>query len=244
MVSLKKLYIGKTKILYYSTVASTNTLALNNSELTHGDVVLADRQDGGRGRMGRSFFSPTGGLYMSVVLDPNEICCTLPLCTASAAVAVRGVLTDEGISGLSVKWVNDILKDRKKVAGILTEASSFGGKTERVVVGIGINLQPPEGGFPDDIKERAGDVGYTGDKLTLAARIAETLCDTVKKSRAEVAEEYSAALGMIGERVTARDYTRPDETVVGKVLGVDENCFLKIQTDSGEVLTLSSGEIN
>ena len=223
---MKEIYIGKTKILHYVTTASTNSIALDNAELTHGDAVLADSQDGGRGRMGRSFFSPTGGLYMSVVLDPTEIGCTLALCTAAAAVAVKGALENALIAGLKVKWVNDILKDGKKVAGILTEASSRGGSIDRVVVGIGINLKEPEGGFPDEIKKRAGAVGYGGDKSELAASIAERLIEYVKKSREEVARLYGASLGMIGERVMARDYTRPDEIFEGIVLGIDENCFL------------------
>jgi len=180
---------------------------------------------------------------MSVVLVPTKIDCGLYLCTAAAAVAVKDALEDVGITGLTVKWVNDILKDGKKVAGILTEASSRGGSIDRVVVGIGINLKEPDGGFPDEIKDRAGAVGYVGDRSELAASIAERLTEYVKKSREEVARLYSASLGMIGDRVTARDYTRPDEILDGVVLGVDENCFLRIKTDSGEVLTLSSGEI-
>ena len=180
---------------------------------------------------------------MSVALDPERLNCTLQLCTAAAAVSVKSVLDGEGVTGLSVKWVNDILKNGKKVAGILTEAGSAGGRINRVVVGIGINLLPPEGGFPDDIKDRASDVGYTGDKLDLAAKISEKLCETVQKSRAEVAREYEASLGMIGARVTAHDYTRPDETVTGRAVGIDENCFLIIEADGDERLTLSSGEI-
>jgi len=180
---------------------------------------------------------------MSVVLDPTKIDCGLSLCTAAAAVAVKDALEDVGITGLTVKWVNDILKDGKKVAGILTEASSRGGSIDRVVVGIGINLKEPDGGFPDEIKKRAGAVGYGGDKSELASSIAERLIEYVKKSREEVARLYGASLGMIGERVMARDYTRPDEIFEGIVLGIDENCFLRIKTDNGEVLTLSSGEI-
>ena len=241
---MKEIYIGKTKILHCVTATSTNTIALDNGGLDHGDVVLADSQDGGRGRMGRSFFSPTGGLYASVVLAPDKIDCTLALCTAAAAVAVKSVLEDVGITGLTVKWVNDILKYGKKVAGILTEASSRGGEVERVVVGIGINLKEPEGGFPDEIKDRAGAVGYGGDRSELAASVAERLIEYVKKSREEVARLYGESLGMIGDRVTARDYTRHDKIFEGIVLGIDENCFLKIKTDSGEILTLSSGEIN
>ncbi len=240
---MKELYIEKTKILHYESAASTNSLASENKLLNHGDVVLADSQNGGRGRMGRSFFSPTGGLYMSVVLDPAKIDCTLALCTAAAAVAVKDALEDVGIPNLKIKWVNDILKDGKKVVGILTEAVSYGVKVDRVVVGIGINLKEPEGGFPEEIKDRAGSVGYGGDKSELAASIAEKLIEYVRKSREEILGLYGASLGMIGEYVTAKDYTRPDEIFTGRVLGIDENCFLKLQTDN-EVIHLCSGEIN
>ena len=209
----------------------------------HLDTVIADSQTGGRGRLGRSFFSPDGGLYVTIVLEPCNIVCGLSMCTAAAAVAVREALEDEGIAGLQVKWVNDILKDGRKVCGILTEARSEGGEISRVAVGIGINLKEPKNGFPEDIKDRAGAVGFLGDKLELAAKIATRLGGILEKSPETVAERYKSNLAFVGETVTVTDYANGAKKLRAKILGVDENCFLTVETESGDIRKISSGEI-
>ncbi len=235
--------INGIKILHFSELESTNKTAMEIKDAEHLDTVIADSQTGGRGRLGRSFFSPDSGLYITIVLEPCKIVCGLSMCTAAAAVAVRETLEDEGISGLQIKWVNDILKDGRKVCGILTEARSDGGGIFRVAVGIGINLREPQGGFPEDIKNRAGAVGFFGDKLALAAKIAARLGGIVEKAPETVAEKYRSQLAFVGNTVTVTDYADGAKKLRVKILGVDENCFLKVETENGEIRTLSSGEI-
>ena len=238
---VKKLYNG-IEILHFDELESTNRTAMT-ADTSHLCVFVADRQSGGRGRLGRSFFSPNGGLYMSVVLEPDKIACGLPFCTAAAAVAVKDALLGFGISGLSVKWVNDILKDKKKVCGILTEARAQDGCTLRVVVGIGINLREPEGGFPDEIADRAGAVDFSGDKLALAADIAKRLGELICSPAKKITQLYSQSLAMIGEHAEVTDYRNGQKKLCGLILGVDENCFLRVRLDSGETVSISSGEI-
>lgn len=235
--------INGIKIYHFSELDSTNKAAMQKEDAAHLDTVVADSQTGGRGRLGRSFFSPDGGLYVTIVLEPCKIVCGLSMCTAAAAVAVSEALEDEGVFGLQIKWVNDILLDGRKVCGILTEARSEGGAISRIAVGIGINLREPENGFPEDIKDRAGAVGFCGDKLALAAKIATRLGSIIKNSAETVAERYRSRLAFVGKTVTVTDYADGSKKLSAKILGVDENCFLTVETESGEIRTLSSGEI-
>jgi len=238
-----KKHINGIEILHFDELDSTNKTALMTGG-EHLSVVLADGQSGGRGRLGRSFFSPDGGLYMSVSLDPERIACSVSFLTASAAVAVRDTLASWGVSGLCIKWVNDILMNGKKVCGLLTEAQTENGAIARVCVGIGINLREPHGGFPEDIRARAPAIGFEGDKLSLAAAIAARLGELISLNKSEIRKLYSRDLFGQGERAEVTDYANGQKKVIGTVLGVDENCFLRILTDDGEERRIASGEIS
>ena len=181
---------------------------------------------------------------MSVLLDPERIFCGLPFLTAAAAVAVRDTLASNGIDGLCIKWVNDILMNGKKVCGILTEARTENGAVTRVCVGIGINLTEPPGGFPDDIRARAAAIGFRGDKLSLAAAIAARLGELISLDKNEIRRLYSCELFGLFERAEVTDYANGQKKILGTVLGVDENCFLRILTDDGEERHIASGEIS
>ena len=169
------------KITKYSELSSTNTEAANTENFEHLECITAERQTSGRGRMGRSFHSEGGGLYMSVLLKPSEINCTLPLVTFAAAVSLTEALRSLSYK-VGIKWVNDILYNGKKAAGILTEAKTKDNKLERIIVGIGVNLKEPDGGFPDEIKDKATSLGYTGDKDILIGLILSRLCENLQKT--------------------------------------------------------------
>lgn len=231
------------KILHYDCVHSTNTVALDLQTSPHLLTLVADRQTGGRGRMGRAFFSDHEGLYMSVVIDPEKVKCGLSLCTPAAAVAVREALENAGIDGTKIKWVNDLLLDGRKVCGILTEARSAEGKISKIVVGIGVNLQPPENGFPEEIRDKAGAVNFTGDKMALAEDIAQRLGRYVEADSEAVLEKYRRHLAFLGERITATDYADGNKQITGTVQGISDKGFLLLKTDDGEIRALSSGEI-
>ena len=148
---------GPTEGVFLQETDSTNRVAkeLARQGAKHGTAVLARRQSAGRGRMERSFFSPEGGLVLSVILRPDVPPEDLPLMTPMAATAVwKAVESLTGIR-LGIKWVNDLYLEGKKVCGILCE-----GAGDAVVVGIGLNLQEPEGGFPPEINAGALNVPY------------------------------------------------------------------------------------
>ncbi|MBQ2455467.1 MAG: biotin--[Firmicutes bacterium] len=136
------------------------------------DAVFALSQTGGKGRYGRSFFSPEGGLYLSILLpyeEPGTITC------GAGACAVRAIARTTG-KDLRIKPVNDLYMDGRKIAGILAEAvTDLEGKPLAVVLGIGINLIAPEGGFPEEIRNRAGalyanasEIGWIGGSRNAA----------------------------------------------------------------------------
>ena len=143
---------------------STNTAlrAMAEAGAPEGTVYIAQSQTGGRGRMGRSFFSPAGtGLYLSLLLRPTtwEPARAAQLTAAAAAAMCEAIRQVTG-KAPDIKWVNDLLLDGKKICGILTEASFSmeSGVLEYAVLGLGVNVYLPEGGFPGQLREIAGAV--------------------------------------------------------------------------------------
>ena len=148
-------------VRYYREISSTNTVlkTMAAEGAREGLVLIAEEQTGGKGRMGRRFYSPPGsGLYMSILLRPGTEASRSTGITACAAVAVA--LAIEELSGrpANIKWVNDIYMDKRKVCGILTEASvdCESGLLNYAVVGIGINTLVPAGDFPQELQTIAG----------------------------------------------------------------------------------------
>lgn len=173
-------------------------------------VLLAEEQSAGRGRRGRSFYSPEGtGLYMSLLLhpeaSPEEAAMLTTLTAAAAAQAVEKVSGEE----TEIKWVNDVRMRGKKISGILTEGSSLleEGKLEYVVVGIGINIYEPEGGFPEEVKEIAGAVFASHSprenlRNCLAAEFLKNFMEYYRTFPArDYLEEYRKRSFVIGKRV-------------------------------------------
>ncbi|MBQ2686318.1 MAG: biotin--[Clostridia bacterium] len=229
------------KITKYSELLSTNTKAAELGEFSHLECIVAERQTSGRGRMGRSFYSEGGGLYMSVLLDPSRVKCTLPLVTFAAAVSLREALASLGFE-VGIKWVNDILYSGKKAAGILTEAKTKNGEIERIIVGIGVNLISPEGGFPDEIKNKATAIGYMGDKDVLIKLILSGLCENLSRNSDELMELYRKNMLMIGKVAEVSDYRSGEKKTV-KILGVDNDGSLVCEDEEGNALCLVSGEV-
>jgi BirA family transcriptional regulator, biotin operon repressor / biotin---[acetyl-CoA-carboxylase] ligase len=145
--------LGRT-IHHFDSLASTNETAFTMARegATHGEVVIAENQTSGKGRRGRSWFSPVGkNLALSVVLRPEISPTRVAEITLVAAVATVRALLECEVKA-TIKWPNDILVQGKKVAGILTELSADVEAVHFVVLGIGINLNSTLDDFPDDVK--------------------------------------------------------------------------------------------
>lgn len=238
------------KIDVYKTIDSTNQEVKRQAleGAGQGLVVLAEQQTMGKGRRGRSFYSPAGtGIYMSVLFRPSpEQSKDVVLVTTAASVAIcraiRKVLNEES----QIKWVNDVYFRGKKVCGILTEAvSDFeSGQIDTVVVGIGINYHVPEDGFPEEIRGIAGSVCTDENMIPrnslVAAVLNELFAIYEKLSEREYMEDYRRWSNVIGKDVR---FTSGDGWMDAKALDIDDDGGLLVQLDNGEKKTLRTGEI-
>ena len=210
---------------------STNRMAkeLARQGAPHGTAVLAERQTAGRGRLGRAFFSPEGGLYLSVILYPQCPPENRALMTPMAAVAVCRAL--EQVCGISpgIKWVNDLYLGGKKLCGILCE-----GCGDAVIVGIGLNLYTPEGGFPAEIPATALDVPV--DRRVLAEAIRQQLLQP-----GEFLAEYRERCLLLGKTVTVHPVA--GEAYAARAMEIDDRCRLVVESCRGRE-ALDSGEVS
>ncbi|MEG2435396.1 MAG: biotin--[acetyl-CoA-carboxylase] ligase [Ruthenibacterium sp.] len=170
-------------VIVESCMDSTNTRAkqLAAAGAPHGTLVVANEQTAGRGRRGRSFHSPAGsGLYLSMILRNSLPMESAALVTSAAAVAVCHAVQSVCGLALQIKWVNDLYKDGKKCCGILTEASADfeTGGVDYVVVGIGVNVREPAGGFPADI-EKIATALYAQEANVPRSRLAAAIANEV-----------------------------------------------------------------
>ena len=228
---------------------STNTIIRQRADKSpEGLVVVAEEQSEGRGRLGRSFFSPGGtGLYISLLLRPEIEPSEAVMITTAAAVAVCEALEKVGAVTPQIKWVNDVFVKGKKVCGILTEASfnPESRKLKYAVLGIGINMYEPEGGFPDEIKNIAGSV-FSETRENLRDMVTAYFLNSFmeyyyKLSQKEFLKKYTERCFVLGKEINV---ICGDCVKSAKALSLDESLGLNVEYDNGEKAVLSSGEIS
>ena len=243
-----KLYAENIKI--YKTLESTNKTAkeMAVAGAEHGTVIIADSQTKGRGRYSRSYFSPSGGLYMSIILRPEVLNFENPTSvTAFAAVAVCEAIESISEKTPKIKWVNDVLIDEKKVCGILTEAvTDFeSGSLDWIVLGIGINVYIKTEDFPDDLQTSATSI-FPNEKMfgvrnKLSAEIINRILGyDITPREAEIFRKYKNRLAMLGNQVTV---IQNKNEYKAAVIDIDAAGHLVVKNENGEIITVSSGEI-
>lgn len=204
-------------------------------------VFAAGEQTGGRGRLGRSFYSPAGtGVYFSVVLRPRTDFSESAIPCAASVAVLRAIRKLSGVT-CGIKWVNDLLLDGKKVCGILCERVNAPDGSPRVIVGIGVNLTTVE--FPAPLGRIAGSVGKAIPRATLIAEIVRGLDDPSDGLWLEDYRAHSAVLGrrVAWHRVADDGGAEPDR--VGVAVSIDGVGGLAVRSDDGETVVLRSGEI-
>lgn len=233
------------RITVENSLPSTNT-ALKEAALRgapHGEVLIADTQTAGRGRLGRAFFSPSGsGVYMSVLLRPS-----LPLAVAAgrittlAALAVsRAIFRTAGIE-TSIKWVNDLLIGGKKVCGILAEAVSVG-EGNAVILGIGINVKSTA--FPNELADIVTSLeahGNAPDRNVLIAAILSELTALDPADPVVWMPEYRGRSAVLGNTVTVLPFG--GEAYEATAVDVTDDGALLVERD-GKIDTIFSGEVS
>lgn len=239
-------------ISVFSSVTSTNTILKEMAEqgAKEGTVIIAEEQTAGRGRTGKQFYSPKGtGIYISILLRPDIPAEESLFLTTSAAVATARAIEDVSDKRALIKWVNDIYLEDKKTCGILTEGA-FNvetGKLDYAIVGIGINVCIPDGGFPDNIKDIATAIfdkqtDSINKRSILIANLLDYFMEYYKDFNSKsYVKEYIERSMIIGKTITVIEGSK---TSVAKAIDIDKNCRLKVQFEDGTTKWLSSGEVS
>lgn len=233
------------RVICLERIDSTNTQAkrLLAEGMERPFLLTAESQTGGRGRQGKSFYSPAGtGLYMSVAVFPNASPESAVHATSAAAVAVCRAIRRVLDVPAQIKWVNDIYLHGKKCGGILTEAQAdpATGAVRSLVIGVGLNLRTDS--FPGELADTAGSLWpERGDRNALAAAVAAELVrltgDLSGRAWREDYRRWSLALGR--EIV----YWRDGAPFHGRALEIAENGGLLVEHPDGTRALLQSGEI-
>ena len=233
----------------YDVITSTNTVMKERAEsLPEWTVIISGSQTAGRGRIGRSFYSPSdSGIYLSVLLRPALPASESTRITTAAAVAACRAIESCTTARPSIKWVNDVFVNGKKVCGILTEGSlnMETGGLDWAVMGIGLDVYEPDGGYPEEIREVVGSIAQQREKNlrnTLAASFLKqfyTICSSLEE--ADFAEEYKKRSFLIGEDILV---LKGDAVLPARAVDIDKECRLLVQYEDGSREALSTGEVS
>ena len=236
------------EVLYFDTIDSTNTKAQELAEKGYpsGTLVVADKQDSGKGRRGRSWVSPSGtGIFMTLMIKPDINPNNASMLTLVAALAVAKAITSVTGEEAMIKWPNDIVVNSKKVCGILTEMNAQFDYINNIVVGIGINVHNES--FPEEISQMASSlmIEAGGKRFHRAQIIAETMSyfeqyyDTFLKTQdlSALVREYDELLVNRNKSVRVLD---PKEPFDGKAMGITPKGELIVDTWESRKLVSSS----
>lgn len=247
--------ISSKKIHIFESVTSTNTLMKEYAEKGCGEweIILSRSQSGGRGRMGRKFFSPEdSGIYLSVLLRPEFSPQKAKLITTCAAVCACVAISRVCRIDADIKWVNDIYINEKKVAGILTEGAvdCETGLLKYAILGIGINVYIPKGGFPAEIESIAGAVLERNNdgrniRELLAVEFVKAFMERYPKylNSEELYREYCKRMFLIGREVDVLSHCGGDIRKA-VVLGVERDFCLKVECEDMTEAKLFDGEVS
>ena len=239
------------EVLYFDTIDSTNIKAQELAEKGYqsGTLVVADKQESGKGRRGRSWVSPSGtGIFMTLMIKPDINPNNASMLTLVAALAVAKAITSVTGEKALIKWPNDIVVNGKKVCGILTEMNAQFDYINHIVVGIGINVHNES--FPEEISQMASSlmIEAGGKRFHRAQIIAETMSyfeqyyDTFLKTQdlSALVREYDELLVNRNKSVRVLD---PKEPFDGKAMGITPKGELIVDTWESRKL-VSSGEVS
>ncbi|MFJ7828578.1 MAG: biotin--[acetyl-CoA-carboxylase] ligase [Peribacillus sp.] len=242
--------LGK-MIHYQESVESTQKIAhqLANEGAEEGTLVIAEEQVSGKGRLMRSWHSPKfSGIWMSLILRPKIPLHQAPQLTLLAAVAVAQAIEDVTELQPQIKWPNDLLINRRKVTGILTEMQAESDRIHSVIIGIGMNINQQKEDFPEDLQEKASSLSIeSGVKISRAKVIQRVLLrleDLYTLYLQEgfmpiklLWESYAISLGQILKASTVND------TIVGKALGITDAGVLLLEDNQGTIHSIYSADI-
>lgn len=242
-------WLGNT-IIYEPEMDSTNIQAkrLGEHDAVNGTVVVTERQTAGRGRRGKSWVSPVGNCYFSVLLRPEVLVDRASIITLVSAMALAKAIKQVTALDTMIKWPNDVIANGKKLCGILTESSTDLEYINYAVVGIGINTNQTD--FPEEIKDMASSIRLeTGKKVNRAEllgtflNVFETYYETFLETEdlTKLSEEYNCLLVNRGREVKIIE--KETERILTAV-GIDDKGGLIVENSNGQRETIISGEVS
>lgn len=242
------------EIHHFDSTDSTNRVALELARggAAHGTAIIAEGQTAGRGRLGRSFFSPPHlNLYTSLVLRPRITTAEAPTWILASAVAVAETVAEsvDDPEAVEIKWPNDVLLGGLKTCGILMELGAEATRVEFLVLGIGVNLNVERESFPDEFRVLATSVSsHTGrpvDRVAFTRRLyrkLEEIADLCgERGFDTVRERFEARFRMAGRPI--RVLQPGDAEIGGVALGIDRDGALRVKRDDGEEVRVLAGDV-
>lgn len=233
---------GDAVVEYHESTGSTNDRAfeLANEDAPEGSIVVAGRQEAGRGRLGKTWASPSGGLYVSILLRPDTAMLRRLPVTLLGGVAVAEAIEETTPLTTELKWPNDVHIDGKKVAGILGEL-----KRDVLVLGIGINIVEPKGGLEGDAKDSAAFLSPDPPKAeAVLAELLKRFEDHYQSVRAGggvgILSSASARMPMLGKKIRIALANR---TLTGIASGLTQTGALVVELEDGTRDVFVAGEV-
>ncbi len=231
------------EVIYYTSIDSTNNeakrIVANSNE--NDLLIIAEQQTNGRGRQGKSFYSPPlTGIYMTLVTHPMAELQNAVTATTAAAVAVCKAVERTTNLKPEIKWVNDVYLNGKKICGILTEAvTDFETQTvTSVIIGIGMNIKTID--FPDSV-ENAASLNVNIKRADLIAAITDELFKIITSDYSDFINYYRSHSIIIGKQI---NFIQNGHVTSAKALEIDSKGGLVVQLENGEQTTLRSGDIS
>ena len=238
------------KVYYYDEVPSTNDVAKEIAKRTREQkaVIIAESQTHARGRNRRHWISPRGGIWLSILLRPKVTPEEATKLTFITATAVAGTLQNTLGLATEVKWPNDVLLNRRKLCGILTEASTRENVAECVIVGIGINANIDLQSFPNNLQDSVTtlkhELGCEINRETLTRNLIQSFDQRYKRLRRgmwnALLQEWKGLAKFLGEKVVVTSFA---ETLVGKALDVDADGALIIKLQNGALKKVVAADV-
>jgi BirA family biotin operon repressor/biotin-[acetyl-CoA-carboxylase] ligase len=245
-------YTGK-EIYYFPELKSTNMMAKEKTlhrakGISEGTLIIAERQSAGKGRLGREWFSPAGGIWLSIILYPQLPPSYIPRITLMTAIAVVKAIKICTQIESKIKWPNDILINEKKVCGILTEMSAELDIINWVVVGIGINVNINHREFPEDIQENTISLKEVSGKEVLRVRIVqiflqefERYYESLKRREfSSILKEWKLYSHTLGRKIRV---DMGERIVTGEAVNINEEGALILKKEDGELIKIISGTV-
>lgn len=249
-VCIEKMLSCPAKIDVIKSASSTNDLVKAAAEngTDEGYCIIAAEQTKGKGRLGRSFFSPNSGIYMSILLRPVISPADSLMITTAAAVAVARAIDEVCGKHCEIKWVNDIFLNGLKICGILTEAAMDfeSGRLQYAVLGIGVNLAHPKDDFPSELKGIAGAIFSEPQSNSIKNRLCAEIINNFfkfysKLDKKEYMAEYKSRSLVIGRPIYV---IKHDSEAKAIAIDIDDNARLIVEYEDGSKDAVSTGEIS